>query len=46
MQELAAKADVAQSYISEIEAGKKPGSLASMKVIATALNVTVDDLIA
>jgi hypothetical protein len=29
--------------MSEIETGKKPGSLLSMKAIATALGVTVDD---
>jgi mRNA-degrading endonuclease RelE of RelBE toxin-antitoxin system len=45
MQDLAGKAEVAQSYISEIETGKKPGSLVSMKALATALGVTVDDLI-
>jgi DNA-binding XRE family transcriptional regulator len=45
MQDLAGKAEVAQSYISEIETGKKPGSLAAMNAIATALGVTVDDLI-
>lgn len=45
MQDLAGKAEVAQSYISEIETGKKPGSIATMKAIATALGVTVDDLI-
>lgn len=45
MLELAGKADVAQGYISEIETGKKPGSIATMKALANALGVTVDDLI-
>jgi len=45
MQQLEVKSGIKQSYISEIETGKKPGSLLSMKAIATALGVTVDDLI-
>ena len=43
--ELATVADVAASYLSDIENGKKPGSIKAMKRIADALNVTVDDLI-
>ena len=43
--ELAAIANVAASYLSDIENGKKPGSVKAMKCIADALNVTVDDLI-
>ena len=43
--ELAADADVAASYLSDIENGKKPGSVKALKRIASALNVTVDDLI-
>lgn len=45
MQELEKKSGVKQSYISEIETRKKAGSLATMKVLADALNLTVDDLI-
>ena len=43
--ELAAAAGLAASYLSNIENGKKPGSIKAMKRLATALNVTVDDLI-
>ncbi len=43
--ELAAAARIAASYLSDIENGKKPGSVKAMKRIADALNVTVDDLI-
>ena len=43
--ELATVTDVAASYLSDIENGKKPGSIKAMKRIAHALNVTVDDLI-
>ena len=43
--QLAAAAGVAGSYLSDIETGKKPGSVKAMKRLAAALNVTVDDLI-
>ena len=43
--ELAAAAGIASSYLSDIENGKKPGSVNAMKRIATALDVTIDDLI-
>ena len=43
--ELAAAAGLAASYLSDIENGKKPGSVKTMKRIAAALNVTVYDLI-
>lgn len=43
--ELAAAANIAASYLSDIEHGKKPGSIKAMKRIATTLNLTVDDLI-
>ena len=43
--ELAASTGVAASYLSDIEKGKKPGSVNALKRIAAALNVTVDDLI-
>lgn len=41
---LAEKAGVVQSYISEIETGKKDGSLKTMKKLADALNVSIDDI--
>ena len=43
--ELAASAGIAASYLSDIENGKKPGSIRAMKRIAQALGVTVDDLV-
>ena len=42
---LAEKAHVAPGYLSEIETGKKPGSVDAMAKIARALDVLVDDLI-
>ena len=42
---LATKSGVAQSYLSDIENGKKPGSVKALKRIATSLNVALDDLI-
>jgi predicted transcriptional regulator len=41
---LATLSGVSQSYISEIETRKKPGSLAAMAKLARALGVTIDDL--
>ena len=43
--ELANVAGIAPSYLSDIENGKKPGSVKAMKRLAGALNITVDDLI-
>jgi transcriptional regulator with XRE-family HTH domain len=43
--ELAKRADVAQSYLSEIEAGKKPGSARALAAIAKVLRVDVEDLL-
>lgn len=43
---LAKQAKTTKSYISQIEAGKKPGSVAILKRLAVALNVDVDDLVA
>ncbi len=43
--ELAAAAGIVASYLSNIETGKKTGSVKAMKRIADALDVTVDDLI-
>ena len=42
---LADKAGMAPTYLSEIETGKKPGSVDAMAKIARALGVLVDDLI-
>jgi DNA-binding XRE family transcriptional regulator len=36
---------VAQGFISEIEAGNKPGTAAALKKLAAVLKLTVDDLI-
>ena len=44
LRELARAAGIAASYISEIERGLKPGSLASMLRIARALDTTVETL--
>jgi|SRR5579872_7241086 len=45
MQALADKSGVSQSYLSEIETGRKPGSVAALKAIAAALDATIDDLV-
>jgi Predicted transcriptional regulator with C-terminal CBS domains len=42
--DLAARAGISASYLSEIESGKKEGSLSAMKRIAEALEVDLDDL--
>ncbi len=42
---LATAGGIAQSYLSDIETGKKPGSVKALKRIATALGIAVDDLI-
>jgi len=42
---LAEKAGIAQPYLSQIETGRREGTLRTMKKIADALQVTVDDLI-
>lgn len=42
---LATESGVAQSYLSDIETGKKPGSVKALKRIATVLSVSVDDLV-
>ena len=46
LQALATSAGIAQSYLTEIERRKKPGSLDAMIKIAAALDVTLDDLAA
>jgi DNA-binding Xre family transcriptional regulator len=42
---LAETAGVARAYLSEIETGKKPGSVAALQRIAKALGVDIDDLV-
>lgn len=42
---LAARAGISQPYLSQIEAGKKDGTLKTMAAIARALDVDVDDLV-
>jgi ribosome-binding protein aMBF1 (putative translation factor) len=42
---LAEMAEVGRSYLVEIEGGKKPGSVAAYRRLASALGVTVDDLL-
>lgn len=42
--ELAAQVGISTAYLSEIETGKKEGSLSVLKGIAKALNVDLDDL--
>ncbi len=43
--ELARRAGVGVSYLSEIETGRKPGSLDAMAKLARALGAAVDDLV-
>jgi hypothetical protein len=43
---LAAAAGVAPSYLSEIEAGRKPGSFAALAKLAAALQISLDDFAA
>ncbi len=42
--ELAQSAGVSAAYLSEIETGKKTGAVATMKAIAEALQVDLDDI--
>lgn len=44
--ELAGRAGVSASYLSEIESGRKPGSARTLAKLACALDVAVDELIA
>jgi ribosome-binding protein aMBF1 (putative translation factor) len=43
--QLSANASISPSYLAEIEAGKKPGSLAATAAIAKALGVPIDILV-
>ena len=45
LQGLSAKTGLAVSYLSEIERGRKAGSTAAMKAIASALGTTIDVLL-
>jgi DNA-binding Xre family transcriptional regulator len=42
---LAEKAGIGRSYLSEIEGGKKPGSVTALRSLAYALDVSIDDLV-
>lgn len=42
---LAAMADLSEGYLSQIETGKRDGTVESFKRLAEALGLTVDDLI-
>jgi hypothetical protein len=43
---LARKAGVSSSYLSEIETGSKPGSAVTLKKLAEALSIDMDELVA
>ncbi|MGN6468638.1 MAG: helix-turn-helix domain-containing protein [Rhizobiaceae bacterium] len=42
---LADAAGITQAYLSQIESGKRDGTVGTMKKIASALNVSIDDLV-
>ena len=42
---LAGKAGIAQAYLSQIETGKREGPVSTLRRIAKALGVTIDDLV-
>ena len=43
--DLAAAAGLSAAYVSELETGKKDGSITALKAIAAALQVDLDDLV-
>lgn len=43
--DLAAAAGIGRSYLSDIETGRKPGSVRALQGIAEALGVTIDELV-
>ena len=45
LRELSRRSVVSVSYVSEIEQGRKPGSVAAMTRIADALGATIDSLV-
>ena len=42
---LAEKTGLAQPYISQVETGRRDGTVATLKKIAKALSITIDDLV-
>lgn len=42
---LASRAGISAAYLSEIEGGKKTGGVATLRKLARALNVDIDDLV-
>ncbi len=42
---LAAKADISAAYLSQIEGGAREGSISTMKSLASALSLDLDDLV-
>jgi len=42
---LSKKSGVSESYLSEIETGKKPGSVSALSKCAKALNIDISDLV-
>ena len=44
VRELAARATISAAYLSQIEGGSRNGSLATMKALAAALSLELDDL--
>lgn len=45
LRELAARSGVGPSYLSEIESGRKPGSVKALRELAQALGLSIDDLV-
>lgn len=43
--ELAAKAGISTAYLSQIESGKRTGSAETLRAIADALNLSLDDIV-
>jgi DNA-binding Xre family transcriptional regulator len=44
--DLASRVGISAAYLSELEAGKKKGGIATLKRLAVALNLDLDDLVA
>ncbi len=45
VKDLAAKAEISAAYLSQIEGGNREGSISTMKALATALSLDLDDLV-
>ena len=45
VKELAEKAEISGAYLSQIEGGSREGSISTMKTLATALSLDLDDLV-